>query len=83
MFDYSKPKETVPDPINPIEPPRPPVWILDDVEPRPIMEMFKLDNDQEMALAMWDAAPAKQEPGLEPTGPGPEPIAQGGSGFDC
>lgn len=41
-----------------------------------MMEVFKLDGDQEMAMAMWDAAPgpAAPGPGEEPAPPGEEPI---------
>jgi len=75
VFDYTKPRETVPDPVNPVRPPRPPVFIAGRPQPRAV-PMMALDDFQLEAMAVWDAAPvAAFEEKLE--------IEEGFAGFPC
>lgn len=61
VFDYTKPRETVPDPTKPIRPPEPPIFVMradgamEMQEPR--FAAFAFGADEERAMAMWDAAP--------------------------
>lgn len=84
-IDYSVPRNPIPDPVEPPQPPQPPIWIMGGgpmIEPRPIMMELRLEEDQEMAMAVWDKDPAVVV--LKDIKDGENEIGEkGASGFDC
>lgn len=70
VFDYTKPSE-IPDPVAPVRPPRPPVFIMGRPQPRAV-PMMALDDFQLEAMAVWDAAPAAAKQ-----------LVEGFAGFPC
>jgi len=93
VFDYTKKREEiVPDPVDPIRPPMPPVFILRRGVQEPVRAIakampMKLNADQELAMGVWDAAPAgKGKAVIKPVIKGPTAPThgvKGSSGFSC